>query len=68
MSDIAELFDRDPLNLTKQDLMKIIESLRAQRANWNLGVKGAGSMKPKKKPVEKATAADIDDLLKGLKL
>ena len=27
MSDIAELFDRDPLNLTKQDLMKIIEVL-----------------------------------------
>lgn len=66
MSDIAELFDRDPLKLTDQDLDTIITSLRQQRANFNLGAKAAGSMKPAKPKTAKTVAAQIDLASLGL--
>lgn len=71
MSDIAELFSRDPLDLTDQDLDQIIAKLRASRAAFNSGEKGAGNMKkiaPKKaldpsKPIPtKVTEISLDDL------
>ena len=64
MSDIQELFERDPLSLNTQDIDKIISTLRAQRANYKLGEKSAGNMKPKKekKPVTKATTIDLASL------
>jgi hypothetical protein len=46
-TDIAELFARDPLQLSEQDLNAIIGRLREQRAQFNLGNAMAGSMKPK---------------------
>lgn len=39
MSDISELFDRNPLNLTDQDLDKIISFMRQHQAQYELGVK-----------------------------
>ncbi len=65
MTDIAELFDRDPLSLTTQDLDTIISTLRTQRANYNLGEKAAGKQpkaKAERKPVSKATSIDLASL------
>lgn len=69
MSDIQELFARDPLSLSKQDLDAIIDHLRKARASFNLGLKDAGSLKPKAKPKAKATKVTLSaDLLKDLGL
>jgi hypothetical protein len=46
MSDIAELFARDPLKLSDQDLLSIVERFRAARGQFNLGNKMAGTTKP----------------------
>lgn len=46
MSDIADLFQRDPLQLTEEDLSTIIEKFRAARGQFNLGNLRAGSTKP----------------------
>jgi hypothetical protein len=65
MSDISELFDRDPLSLSEQDIGTIITTLRSQRAAFKLGEKSAGKMaKPKaeKKPVSKVAAIDLSSL------
>lgn len=70
MTDIAELFARDPLDLTDQDLDAIIAKLRASRAAFNEGAKGAGNMKKmapkplaKDKPIPtKITSISLDDL------
>jgi hypothetical protein len=51
-TDIQELFDRDPLKLTKDDLATIIRTLRERRQQYVAGVKGAGSMKEKPKPID----------------
>ena len=46
-TDLTELFARDPLELSDQDLDAIIARLREQRSQFNLGNAMAGSMKPK---------------------
>lgn len=58
MSDLAELFNRDPLSLSTQDIDKIIEGFRAARANFNLTGKGAP-----KATKEKVDKINLDDLL-----
>lgn len=59
MSDIAELFARDPLKLTKTDITKIIEEMRKSRHAFNAGNMKAGSTKP---PTEKQkTIIDLAD-------
>lgn len=45
MSDLAELFARDPLRLSQQDLDVIIARYRAARTQFELGAKSAGSSK-----------------------
>lgn len=55
MTDIAELFARDPLKLTKQDLTAIVMRFRESRGQFTLGNKMAGSTKPKTEK-QKATA------------
>lgn len=67
MSDIAELFARDPLGLSKQEIGEIVTYYRQKRAQFNLGDKTAGSTKKMKeeKPKIKASA---EELLKGLGL
>lgn len=47
MSDLQELFDRDPLQLSEQDFKLIIEEHRKNRHAFNLGNLKAGSTKPK---------------------
>jgi hypothetical protein len=39
MSEISEIFDKDPLSLTKEDRRKIIEKYREDRARFMLGLK-----------------------------
>ena len=57
MSEISDLFARDPLELTSQDITKIVESIRAQRHRFIAGNKSAGSMKPKTATAKKGEAA-----------
>ena len=45
MSDIQELFSRDPLELTQDDITKLVTRLRESRGQYNLGSMKAGSMK-----------------------
>ena len=62
---ITELFSRDPLKMSQQDLDSIIAYLRNARAQYNLGEKSAGNMKPtkaKKSPAEKVSSIDLSDL------
>lgn len=47
MTDIQELFARDPLQLTNDDITLIIEEMRKSRNNFNAGNLKAGSTKPK---------------------
>ncbi len=59
MSDISELFARDPEQLSTQDLDAIVAHLQSLRAQFMLGAKTAGNMKKKS---EKVTAINIDEL------
>jgi len=70
---VAELFARDPLELSSTDLDTIIAKLRAQRARFVQGNQAAGrapgKAKTKAAPTEKQAAAlkatgdfDISDL------
>jgi hypothetical protein len=47
MSDISELFDRDPLSLTDQDIAKIVAKMREHQAQFELGVVAKPAPKPK---------------------
>lgn len=61
MSDIAELFARDPLQLSQQDIETIVVEMRKSRASFNAGNMKAGSTKPKTEK-QKAVAALSDKL------
>lgn len=61
MSDIAELFARDPLSYSQQDLDAIITEMRKSRGQFNLGNVRAGSTKPQTEKQKK-----IADMVKGL--
>lgn len=66
MSDIAELFARDPLSLTRENIDEIITYYRAARANFILGEKQAGATKKMKAaagPKVKMTSLDLDELM-----
>ncbi len=60
MSDLSELFDRDPLQLTSQDIALIVKRMRENQAQYELGAKTPVAPKPPKKPK--------NDLLKDLGL
>jgi hypothetical protein len=62
MSDIAELFARDPENLTKAEIGEIIAKYREARQQFILGVKQAGNAKRVKAEVPKITSLDDLDL------
>jgi hypothetical protein len=47
VTDIATLFARDPLLLTRPDIDSIIDEMQKSRHAFNLGNKSAGSTKPK---------------------
>lgn len=61
MSDLAELFARDPLQLSNADLDTIIAKMRAMRASFNAGNMKAGSTKPTSEK-QKAALALADTL------
>lgn len=46
MSDIATLFARDPLSLTRDDISTIVAEFRKSRHQFTLGDMKAGSTKP----------------------
>jgi phosphosulfolactate synthase (CoM biosynthesis protein A) len=56
-TDIAELFARDPLQLTRKDVKDIVDVLRNARHQFNSGNMQAGNMKVSKKAAETAKAA-----------
>lgn len=62
-TDIAELFRRDPLKLTKPDITAIIAKFRESRHQFSAGNMKAGSTKPQ---TEKQKA--ISTLAKSLDL
>lgn len=68
MTDLQELFSKDPLEHTKDDIAALVEELRKRRAQFNLGNTSAGSTKPKTEK-QKQAAALADKLdLKGIEL
>ena len=69
MSEISELFQRDPLGLTKDGISAIAAYYRDARAKFNLGEKSAGSTKKMAKggaEGPKIDAKGLDDLLNDL--
>lgn len=63
MSDLTELFARDPLQYEKQDLQQIIEEMRKKRGQFVLGNAKAGSLKPPASEKAKAVSSlklDLD--------
>jgi len=56
-STIAELYSRDPLKLSDQDLDRIIERLRTQRARYAQGNMTAGKPEVKKSAAQKKREA-----------
>lgn len=64
MSDMAELFARDPMKLTKDDLKVIVARYREARAQFNLGITQAGNTKKIKQAGPKIT--NLDDILGDL--
>jgi hypothetical protein len=61
--DIAELFSRDPLLYTEDDLTHIVTEMRKSRASFNLGSVKAGSTKA---PTAKQKA--LGELASSLKI
>jgi len=59
MSELSELFDRDPLGLTDQDLSKIIARMREAQAQYELGVKSSVAPRVKKVTEKSAKTADL---------
>lgn len=67
MSDMSELFARDPLKHTRESIDEIITYYRGARANFILGEKSAGSTKKAKAAAvpkgEKLGSLDLEELL-----
>ena len=57
-TDVAELFARDPLLHTEEDITAIISEFRKARKSFNLT--GTGGAKPKSKNKKKADELGID--------
>lgn len=64
MSDLSELFDRDPLSLSDQDITRIITRMREAQAQYELGAKAP--VAPRAKKV--VGIGKTNDLLKDLGL
>jgi hypothetical protein len=65
MSDIQALFQKDPLQLTRDDLREMAMYYREKRTQFNLGDKQAGSSKKIAKPAG-PKISNVDDILEGL--
>lgn len=64
MSDLSELFARDPLTFTKEggEIRTIVEEMRRKRGQFNLGNAKAGSTKPKSEKAKAVEGLDIGGL------
>jgi hypothetical protein len=56
MTDLSQLFARNPLDLTREDITTIITTFRSSRHQFNLGAKMAGSTKPPTEKQKKLTS------------
>ena len=69
-TDIAELFARDPLELSDIDIGRLVDKFREMRGQYALGNAMAGSTKPKsakaKATLDLASKLDIGNLLGDL--
>lgn len=54
---LNEIFSRNPLELSDQEVLLGVEELRRMRSKWVLGEAKAG-----KKPTEKTDIVNLDDL------
>lgn len=61
-SELAELFDRDPVKMSTQDIAVIVKKMRENRAQFELGLKTPIAER------KKATKKSPEDLLKDLGL
>lgn len=59
MSDLSELFERDPLKLTSEDIDAIIKKMREHQAQFELGVPKGGKVVAPKKTKTSAAGADL---------
>lgn len=64
-ADLNEIFERDPLEYTDQDLEIIIAAMRDKRYRFNQGDLKAGTVKHK---TPKALEGVDEEALKGLEL
>ncbi len=62
MSDIADLFNLNPLEHTNETIDAIVADMRKRRGQFNLGNMSAGRTKPKAKSEKQM---ELDNLLKG---
>jgi hypothetical protein len=62
MSEIAELFARDPLKLTREDRTKIIAHFRENREKYIAGVKAPKAVAEKKTKAPVQGKLSLDDL------
>lgn len=62
MSDIAELFARDPHDLSDADLDLIVQKYREQRKQFNLGAKPKDPAKPAKATKGSALLSQLGDI------
>ena len=60
MTDITELFNRDPEHLTRAEITDLIAKYREARQQFILGAKQAGN--PKKIKAETPKITNLDDL------
>ena len=65
MSDVSDLFDRNPLDLTEDDIRTLVTHLRERRHQFTAGNLKAGSTK---KPTEKQQKVLDDAKALGLDL
>ena len=61
---LAELFQRDPLKLSSNDVQRICQELRSKRSQWALDEAKNRVKKEAKK--ESLSQIDMDDLLNSL--
>ena len=63
MTDVQELFQKDPQGLTKDDLREMVRYYRDKRNQFDLGDRQAGATKRFKK-AEPGVKVSLDDILK----
>lgn len=69
LNHLAELYERDPRELSDQDLDFIISEQRKAFGNFAAGAKDAGVSKPRaKKAVDPEAQAKAQEMLKSLGL